>query len=330
MPVTLAQLAKVETQPLRKYVLENMIRTARVMEILPFENVDSLRSIAVRWQTLPAVAFRAIGGTYTASEGDVEQVWESVYILGGRIQWDRVFEKVKNTIVDPKKLQTDMKLKSLALTINDYFINGQLAVDPLGFEGLKTRIAAMPSRQTIYAVASGSAALDPTASVANGRRFFDCLEEAHYKTNSGDCSGLFLNEGLYYGLGKVARYIAAAGGLWLDVTKDSFERQIVTYKGAPLIDVGLKKDQSTEIITATENDGTGAIGTSVYMASFNMEQGVTGIQLGPLETYDPWNGGEDANSPQHELRVEWVLGLAGFGSYGATRIRNVESAGNWT
>jgi hypothetical protein len=90
MPVTLAQLAKIETQPLRKYVLENMIRTARVMEILPFENVDSLRSIAVRWQTLPAVAFRAIGGSYTASEGDVEQVWESVYILGRWMQLPRL------------------------------------------------------------------------------------------------------------------------------------------------------------------------------------------------------------------------------------------------
>jgi hypothetical protein len=331
MAVTLAMLAKIETQPLKKYIIMNLLREIKVMEILPFENVDSLTSIAVRWRNLPSAAFRKIGGSYTASEGDTEQVWESVYPLGGEILYDRVFEKVKNTIVDMKKMQTDMKLLSIALTFNDYFINGDHGTDADGFVGLKTRVSNMPSRQTVYFAGASSAGLDPTSSTANGRAFIDGLEEMHYKTNRGEHNAFFCNEGIKWGVGRVLRYINTAGGNMLDVTKDSFERSIPTLWGSPIYDMGLKKDQSTEIITATESGGTGVANTtSVYAAAFNEQQGITGIQLDGLESYDPLNGGEQESTPAKMVRVEWWLGLAGFGSYGVVRGRNVESAGNWT
>lgn len=305
-----------------------MIRNTKIMDLLPFENVDSLRSIAVRWQTLPSVAFRAIGGNYTASEGETEQVWESVYVLGGTVQWDRVFDKVKNTITDMKKLQLDMKLRSLSCTFNNYFINGDAATDILGFEGLKKRVSQMPSRQSVYFAGASAAALDPTASVGNGRLFFDFLEEMSYKCNAGAVNAYLLNEAMYYGVGKVARYINANGGNFLSTTKDSLDREVTTWKGAPLVDVGLLKDQTTEIIPDTEVAGdSGVDATSIYGCSFGVDKGISGIQLGGLEN---WETEPTSTAPHHTLNIEWVLGLAGFGSYGIVRGRNVEGASNWT
>jgi hypothetical protein len=331
MAVTLAMLAKLEQDKLKSYILWNMIREVKLFEILPFQNVDSLKSIAVRVRNLPSTAFRKIGAGYTASEGDFEQVWEAVYGFGGEIQYDRVFEKVKNTIADMKKWQTDMKVLSMALTFNDYLINGDPGTDPDGFVGLKTRVASMPSRQTVYFAGASSAALDPTSSVANGRAFIDKLEELHYKTNRGQHNAFLCNEGLVWGVGRVLRYIQASAGNILDVTKDSFERTIPTLYGSPLIDVGLKKDQSTEIITETETAGDAASdATSVYAVSFNEQQGITGIQLSPMEVYDPLNGGEQESTPTKLVRVEWWCGLAGFGSYGIVRGQNVEGASGWT
>lgn len=329
MAITLLQIAKLETDPFKKYVVQNMIRQSKLMEIIPFEDVDSLRSIAIRWQTLPSVAFRAIGGSYTASEGNVEFVWESVYVLGGSIQWDRVYEKVKGLIVDPIQLQVDMKLKSLTCTFLDYFINGSPATDILGFTGLSARVALMPARQTVYFAGASAAALDPTASVANARAFFDALEDVHgYAGDGADI--LVCNEFLKMGIGRVARYVGASGGSFLDVTKDNFDRQILTYKGAPVVDIGLKKDQSTEIITNSETAGdAGADATSIYGVKFDTQQGISGIQLGELEVYDPFAGGDNGTTPQHQKSFEWVVGLAGFGSYGFTRGRNVEGTA-WT
>jgi hypothetical protein len=95
--------------------------------------------------------------------------------------------------------------------------------------------------------------------------------------------------------------------------------------------MGLKKDQSTEIITETEVAGdAGQDATSIYCVAFNEEQGVTGIQLAPMEVYDPLAGGELSTQPSKMTRIDWWLGLAGFGSYGITRGWNVEGAANWT
>jgi len=336
MAYTLAHLAGIETDPLRQFVIINLLRNAKAMEVIPWESVDSLRSIAIRWRTLPSVAFRAIGGTYTASEGTTEQVWESVYAIGGELLFDRVFKKIKNTVVDPYRQQSEMKLEAMSLVFNDYLINGDHATEPNGFEGFKKRAAGSPARASVYyAGVSGdsTAALDVTGSAANVVSFFKKLEQQYVNTNGGKVNAIFLNEAMMLGVGHAARYIQGAGGMFLDTTKDSFDRDIVTYRGAPMIDMGLKADQSTDIITDTEvaND-SGADATSIYMTSWGLESGgITGIELPPgLEVYDPNNGGEMSTQPATQVRVEWWLGLAQFGSYGITRGRNVEGASNWT
>lgn len=347
MAYTLAQLAKLETDPLRKAIIMNILRYTSIMEIIPWENVDSLKSIAVRWETLPTVAFRKINAGYTPNEGDTSQVWESVYGFGGEIKFDRVFNKVKNLITDPKVQQTQMKIKALALTFNDYFINGDQATDADGFEGLKKRIAGMPARQTVNFNGTGSsAALDPTASIANARQFITKWEQAFYRCNRGDVGGIFLNEGMYWGFASVLRYAMTNAGVgMMDITKDSFDREIPTYKGSPFIDVGLKRDQTTEIITDAETaDDAGTDATSVYFTSFGPkvqdasggpehappDEGLTGIQLSDMEAYDPLNGGEQESTPTTLLRIDWWLGLANFGSFGLVRAHNLEGASNWT
>jgi hypothetical protein len=83
---TLAQLAQLEKGPTFKgYVITNLLRMNPLMQVLPFENVSTLRTVAIRWRTLPTVAFRQIGAGYTANEGQFEQVWESVYGFGRKI-----------------------------------------------------------------------------------------------------------------------------------------------------------------------------------------------------------------------------------------------------
>jgi len=335
MAYTLAQLAKIETTPLKKGVILNLLRYAPIMDSLPFENVDSLHSIAVRWKTLPGAAFRKVNASYTTSEGDVDQVEEAVYGMGGGIKFDRVFDKIKNVIQDPKVMQMDMKTRAMALTFNWYFINGDHAVDPDGFEGLKKRVANMPTRQTVYAAASNAAGLDPTASTANARAFLDKLEEAYYKCNNGNVQMIIGNEAFRWSLGRAIRFLQASGASFLSTQKDQFEREIMTYKGTPIYDAGLKVDQSTEVITLTEAGGTGTANTtSFYLVSTStptgdvqgaISEGLTGIQLGPMEIYDVASTGE-----QTEKHIDWWVGLANFGAHSIVRVRNLLSPASWT
>lgn len=329
MAYTLAQLAQLEQQPLRKGIIQTILRYTSIMDVIPWENVDSLRIMASRWDTLPTVNFRRVNEGYTPNEGTDEQIWEALYGFGGEIKFDRVFEKVKNTVVDPKVNETQKKLKALSMTFNDYFINGDHAVDEDAFEGLKKRIAAMPARQTVTFAAS--AALDPTASVANARAFLDKYEECHYKCNAGKVSAVFMNETMFWGFGRVLRYLGASGGSLLDMTKDQFDRTQISYKGTRFIDVGLKRDQSTEIITDTETAlDAGSDATSIYFVSFGDDEGLMGAQLGPMDVYDPLSGGEQESTPTKLMRIDWWLGLISLGKFSMVRGANCEGAANWT
>lgn len=334
MAYTLAQLAQLETQPLRKGIIMTILRQSNIMDVIPWENSDSLTIMATRWATLPTVAFRRVNEGYSPNEGTDEQIWEALYGFGGEIKFDRVFEKVKNVIVDPKVNEVNKKLKALSMTFNDYFINGDHATDPDGFEGLKKRIASMPSRQSVYfagAAGGSTAALDPTASVANANAFLGKFEEAHYKCNAGKVSAVFMNESMYWGFGRLLRYVGSAGGNLMDMTKDQFDRTQITYKGTRFIDVGMKRDQSTEIITDTETAlDSGADATSMYFVSFGDDEGLMGAQLGPMEVYDPLNGGEQESTPTKLLRIDWWLGLVSLGKYCMVRAINCEGASNWT
>jgi hypothetical protein len=280
---------------------------------------------------LPTSKFRRINSGYTPTAGTVEQVYESIYPFGGEIELDRVFKKLGSTYIrDPRTLQIEMRTKSMAITWADYFINGDHAVDPDGFEGLKKRIANMPSRQTIRASKTVDA-LDPTASAENARQYIDVWEQALYRANSGNASVIIADEGIQWGLGRVLRFAGINGGPLFDVTKDMFDREILTYKGVKILDAGYKVDQTTEIIPNTETDeADNDIATSVYFVPINSEQGVTGIQLSNMEIYDPLSGGERESKPTNLIRVEWFVGLAGFGSFGPTRLYNVLSPDMWT
>jgi hypothetical protein len=331
MAYTLAQYANLEVDPTKKYVMRNLLREMKVAEYLPFTTINALRTAAYRWSLLPSVAFRDLNGTYTEdTSGNVDQVWESLYILGGELDFDRVFGKVSGgAVVDPYKLQVDMKLVALALKFNDQFINGDLASDPLGFEGLKKRISLMPSRQKVCVTTTAATSLDVTSSAANVALFWKGVEKAYEYCNRGQVNLIVCNEDMKMGLGSSLRYINAAGGNFLDVSKDSFDRAVVTYKGTPIVDIGLKADQSTEIITDTETDAdsTHSVSTSMYFASFNEQQGVIGIQLGPVEVIP--NAEKDVATVDKTL-IEWVVGLAGFGSYGVTRLWNILAPDTWT
>lgn len=331
--ITLVQMANLETEPLKKAVIMNIIRDAPVMQFIPWTNISSLRAIGVRWSKLPTGgAWRSLNEGYTSyEEGTVEQVEESLYGFGGEITYDRVLTKLTNFIENPITVQTKMKIKALAYDWKNKFINGDHATDAKSIEGLKKRVSNLPSRQTVrFAGTGASAPLDPTASAANARAFFDKFEEAWTRCAGGMVDMICCNEGMKLGVGRVVRYLQTAGN-FLDVTKDALEREFYTWKGKPIVDMGYTSDQATEVITNTETaDDAGADSTSLYFVSFDEEQGIQGAQLEEMQVYDPLAGGESSSAPQLLRRIDWWNGLVMIGSFGLVRAMNIEAPSDWT
>lgn len=327
MAVTLADIAKQSEIPLKKGVLMALLRHAPVLEMLPFEDVSQLNNIAVRWSSLPSVGFRKINAGYSESSGTTEQVEESVKGFGGDVDLDTVFDHITNVIEDPRVTQTNMKLKALAYSFNYHFIQGGPAVDPDGFYGLYHRIDSLAARQK-FAIGSAGTPHDVTASTANQHKFMDGIVKLFHLVGGADA--FFCNFNTRLGFASVLRRLNL-----LDTSKDMFDREVFAYNGAPIIDIGVRGDQSTEIILDTEDPGDGGTDTtSIVAVNFGAaDEGLVGMELTgkPFDAY--WVGGEDHEleaKPVRRLRVDWWCGLAGMGKYHSARMYNLAAQTAWT
>jgi hypothetical protein len=341
---TMAELAKVAETRMAKAVYLNLLRQSKLLKVLPIKMTDAIKITANRWQAIPDGGTRAMNGVYTPSIGLLEPSAETLYIYGGEFTIDRIATKVA-TKENPLLTQTKMKTAGVAARFNFDFFRNDHTVDANGFIGLYARIANQPVRCTIN-IASGTAELPVLASAANEHTFIDAIHEALHKigVTYGDdprevnCA-LFMNESTLLGIGKVMRRL----GL-LDTTKDAYDRRWSTFGPAKLIDVGLRADQSTEIISLTEDPGDGGNdSTSIIAVRFGgnpvkTADGVEvveddGVRLLQLEgtdiaAYDPLKGGEQGAGlvPGYLRRIDCVWGIEQVGSYGAVRVKGFEMA----
>ena len=92
--ITLAQLAQLEKDAFKKGVMMQLLRYARVMDVLPFANVSSLKILAKRWEKLPTGgSWRQVNAGYTSAEdGQIGDVEEGLYAFGGDITFDVIME----------------------------------------------------------------------------------------------------------------------------------------------------------------------------------------------------------------------------------------------
>lgn len=320
--ISLIDYAKQSKDPLQKGFILDLLRYSDLLNVVPFETVDGLQVSGLRWQTLPAAAFRRIGNGYTESTGTTEEILETLVALGGDVKVDKFLTGNANVIEDPLSTQMRMKAKAVAFAFNNAFINGDQAVDADSFEGLKKRVSNMPARMTIDLSPGAGDSLKVLADAASEHKFVDAIHQAVKYVDGANA--IFCNETVYLGLGQVARRL----NLYQAIT-DALGRQWETIGGVRFVDVGLKSDKSTEIITNTEDPGDGGNdSTSMYFVRMDDDDGLHGIQLAghSIEVYDPLSGGEMEAGPQLLRRIDWGVGLFNLSQYVICRVKGFKMA----
>jgi hypothetical protein len=321
MAVTLNDIVKASKDPMQKAFILDLLRFSDLIGVIPFQGVDGLKVTDTRWQTMPSAGFRKLNGGYTESSGTTEEIGETLALLGGDVKIDKVGEKVAAKKEKPLVTQMKMKAKAVAFTFNDYFINGDHGVDPDGFEGVKKRVGSMPSRQTIDLASAGDS-LKVLASTTAAQTFLDALHQASKYVDGA--THIFVNETSWLKYGSVLRML----GLQYDLV-NMYERTWNSFQNIPLVDVGLKSDKSTEIITNTEDPGDGGNdATSLYVARVDTEDGLSGLQLNGMDMkiYDPLNGNELESGPQYLRRIDWAVGLTSPSNYSICRVKGFKMA----
>ena len=312
---TLLELSKIETDTLRKSVIDTLLMESNIMEFVPWETIGALATTIVRMGTLPSVGFRKINEGYAVGTAALEQKVENISLMGGYFDTDKAIVRAKNTIAAARAITQVMMTKAIAYKFNDKFINGNPEVDPEEFKGMRERVSDLYDEgytgQLVDFQCNGVGIMNSTTTA---HAFLNMLDKLIYQIKGHNPDFLLMNGKTLLAIRALLRKEEL-----LDKTKDSFDRVIDVYGGARMIDIGVKADQSTEIITETETaagvDGAGE-STSIYAIKLGLGEFLWGLQEYPLEVEDL---GRLKDKPIYRTEMDWPVGLANADPYSIAR-----------
>ena len=318
MSWTLADLSKIETDTLRKSIMDTMLMESNVMQLCPWETIGQLATTIVRYASLPSVGFRKINEAFSESTGTLEKRVENISLMGGYIDTDKAIARAKNTIADARAINQVMYVKALAYKFNDKFINGNPESDPEEFKGLEKRVDDINSEgftNQLIDVGGTTATEGINNSTTTRHNFLDKLDQLLYAIKGHNPEFLFMNDGTLLAVRSLLRQEKL-----LDNTRDMFDRMVDVYQGTRMQDIGVTSDQTTEIIAANETKGTGTTEASIYAVKFGMGEFLWGIQMYPMEVEDL---GLLQTTPKYRTMIDWPLGLAMIDPYSIGRLYGV-------
>ncbi|WP_371588043.1 major capsid protein [Streptomyces virginiae] len=308
MTLTLAESAKLSQDQLQRGVIETFVQESPILDRLPLLKIAGNAYRYNEESTLPGVSFRAVNEAYPESTGTLNQKIETLAILGGDADVDKFIVQTRGNLNDQRAVQIMMKVKAASVHFSDQFFNGDVMVDPKGFDGLRKRLFG-----TQVADAKG---LGP---VANGYEFFDALDTltARVRGINGANGALYMNADIR---AKIASGFRRLGGSEL-LTSEIAGKRAVMWNGIPMLDAGQKLD-GTDVLPLTAGTGGKQTGDiyAVRFGSTEADAGVTGLTNGGVQATDL---GESHDKPVYRTRIDFYCGLALFGGKAAARLTNV-------
>ena len=323
MPVSINDYENLIQDEASLGLFQNLRRMNSIINLVPIVDVGSLVVSGQEWDTLPAMQWRNVNEQFTDATGKTKPVEDRLAILGGSFKVDQLFGELNQKMYrDPTEMQFDFWNKSIDRGVTHNFFNGDIDTNPKGFNGLYKRFGitgGFPSGSVISA--SGTTdSLKVHADATNAQKFFEKLDEAIYTAGlsgllvDGTPRGaLFMNKTSYLGFQKAAKMT----GYSIDQV-DLFGHTWKSYMGIPLVDVGLRYDQSTEIITDTYDPGDGGNDASrIYVCRFAAPDGdiesagADGLALVQAHSYKVLGPEEYAEYTRWVL--QWVLGICHIG-----------------
>lgn len=297
MAVTFAQAAALVADPVRRGAIETAAQVSWVWDRMPFENIEGNSYAYDKDKVLPGTAFRTVNEAYIESTGVINQDVESLVILGGDADVDRFIERTMGSsrgvlLAD----QIRMKLESAQSTYVDTMFNGDVNVNPKGFDGLKKRLL-------------GGQVIDSTAA-ADSEAFLDDLDTLFSAVDGGP-DAVYAPADLIGRLKSLGRKVGGAEYINSEITG----KREFTWNGVSFIDPG-NHWSGRKIIP----NGSGDVYAVKFANGFN-QVGVMGIQNGALDCYVL---GELQEKPAFRARIDYYPGLVVQGGRAAARLRGVE------
>jgi hypothetical protein len=234
-----------------------------------------------------AAAFRAINSEYTPAEVTTTQINVTLKPLGGSFQVDRVLAKVGPATSGAIALQMADKIEATKRKFGDAVINGDVALDANGFDGLSKALAGSTTEDTVLTDLTGTQTMDWAFRVLS-------MVDDLLSLMDGDASFIFANK-------RLLNIIRGASRMTNQYTKEVGPRgqALEMYGTAVLQDLGTKDGSVTDYtvsdvipINVADPDGAGPLvagSTAIYAVRLGLDAfhgvSVAGGQL--VQTWMP-------------------------------------------
>ena len=275
--VPLTDYAIMSNEPRVMKITQSLLINGAVLVDIPLFDRKTMLQNGVRWvNNLPSVTWNSLNTEPTVTKGTPTPFQEQAFLVRNAVDIDHFLVEDENAIQDPRAVNLGAWLQSLSYDFNDKFINNNFtAGDSNAIVGLKARIDDYTTYQvnSDMKINAGGVDLSPSGmTAATARTFIEYIEQmfTYMGSPSGQGITIYMNDYMLRRFRTAVFTMGTTGGL--STYKDQYDRVVDTYRGAKLVDIGRKADQTTRIITATETAG-GLAGASVYTSMYFVKYG---------------------------------------------------------
>lgn len=309
MAVTLVEVGAQYGAPLLKTGVAKIIaQNSPILDRIPNKQFQGSAYQFQIESALPPAQWRAVGANYVRGSGYLIRITENVSILGNEVFVDNFEIKVAANKKDLKARKFQEISRSIALEYDNAFFSGDSHINPLQFDGLRTRIQ---GNQLLNAGANGATMT------------LDMLDQMLDLVVVDAAKVLYMNRTLRRKVTALAR--AQTGTVRVSIPSlDNFGKQVVSYDDVPILIVERTDDGST-LLDFTETLGTCNNCASIYCVSYGDEERLFGL-LGAGGDLDVQDLGVSELAPGVIGRVELYPGIGIAHPRCVSRLRGITNS----
>jgi hypothetical protein len=239
-PLTLIDELALTQPTIRAGVIKTLVENVMLQDRIPWQTTGSKQVTATFLSGIPTVQLRLLNEAVGTRKANFAQLTEVLSIIDQDIDIDPVFMDEQNHVQNIQVAETEAVVNSVGYRINALFVNGDPDTDPREPKGIVKRLENDDrfNGQTVNATVNATKHpyIPGTATDAQILVALNGLDNLLYRiANGGGYQGIVLLSNQQFILATWANLRQIK---MLDTTRDSFDREFVTYKGVPIIDMG--------------------------------------------------------------------------------------------
>jgi HK97 family phage major capsid protein len=297
MPLLAVEAEKLTIEDRQRGIIEEIIDKDELFALVPFSGVSDLTYSYVREKTAAQGEWFSAYEDLEESASEFDPVSVQLKRIAGQVDIDNFQIEVQSSFNNQAAIQLSQKAKGMGRQFRNVLVNGDSAVNPKEFDGLKKLT---PAAQTLYAGTNG-------AGVS-----YSALDELRDMVKLGP-DALMVRQGTWRAIRALNR---AMGGNTADLMMiPNFGHPVKAYDGVPVI--------INDFLPTDEVRGSTPNTTSIYAVRLNEADGFHGLFGGASAGFRMEKVGLLQGKDVTRWRMKWYVAAALKATHSVARLAGI-------